>query len=37
MIITYCLENFDPNFVETMALKPLEFRLNGNAGQFYLD
>ncbi|GAB1309890.1 Class I glutamine amidotransferase-like protein [Madurella fahalii] len=36
MIINYCLKNFDSEFVNTVALKPLEFRLDGNAGQFYL-
>lgn len=36
MIATYCLENFDKGFVDTMALSGLEFRLDGNASQFYL-
>jgi len=36
MVATYCLENFDKEFVNTLALRPLEFRLDGNASQFYL-
>ncbi|KAK4038984.1 class I glutamine amidotransferase-like protein [Parachaetomium inaequale] len=36
MIATYCLENFDKDFVNTLALRPLEFRLDGNMSQFYL-
>lgn len=36
MIATYCLENFDKEFVTTLALTPLEFRLDGNMTQFYL-
>lgn len=36
MIATYCLENFNNEFVNTLALRPLEFRLDGNASQFYL-
>ncbi len=35
MMATYCLENFDNEFVEKLALQPLEFRLAGNASQFY--
>jgi hypothetical protein len=35
MIATYCLENFDKEFVNTMALSGLEFRLDGNMSQFY--
>ncbi|KAH6853188.1 class I glutamine amidotransferase-like protein [Chaetomium sp. MPI-CAGE-AT-0009] len=36
MIATYCLENFDKEFVTALALGPLEFRLDGNVSQFYL-
>lgn len=36
MFATYCLENFDKEFVTTLALRPLEFRLDGNMSQFYL-
>ncbi|KAK4154698.1 class I glutamine amidotransferase-like protein [Chaetomidium leptoderma] len=36
MIATYCLENFDNEFVNALALRPLEFRLDGNMSQFYL-
>ncbi|KAK4129787.1 class I glutamine amidotransferase-like protein [Parathielavia appendiculata] len=36
MVATYCLENFDRKFVKTLALGPLEFRLDGNVSQFYL-
>jgi hypothetical protein len=36
MIATYCLENFDKDFVNALALRPLEFRLDGNVSQFYL-
>ncbi|KAK4239284.1 isonitrile hydratase [Achaetomium macrosporum] len=35
MIATYCLQNFDKEFVDVLALDPLEFRLNGNMSQFY--
>jgi hypothetical protein len=35
MIATYCLENFDKEFVNTWALNPLQFRLDGNMSQFY--
>ena len=35
MMATYCLENFDKGFVEKLALRPLEFRLEGNTSQFY--
>jgi hypothetical protein len=36
MVATYCLENFDKELVNTMALTSLEFRLDGNTSQFYL-
>jgi hypothetical protein len=36
MMATYCLENFDKEFVNKLALTPLEFRLDGNVSQFYL-
>jgi transcriptional regulator GlxA family with amidase domain len=36
MMATYCLENFDKEFVNKLALTPLECRLDGNVSQFYL-
>lgn len=36
MIVNYCLKNFDPGLVNALVMKPLEFRLDGNVGQFYL-
>ncbi|KAK4646956.1 uncharacterized protein QC761_0029500 [Podospora bellae-mahoneyi] len=35
MIARYCLDNFDKEFVNIMALEGLEFNPGGQAGQFY--
>jgi hypothetical protein len=35
MVATYCLENFDKELVNSLALTPLEFQLDGNTSQFY--
>lgn len=37
MIATYCLENFDKELVNLASLVGLEFRLDGNTSQFYLE
>lgn len=35
MVATYCLENFDKEFVENVALEPLDMTLREGHGQFY--
>ena len=36
MIAHFCLQNFDRDFVYTMALEGLDFMPEGTHGQFYL-
>ncbi|KAK3335170.1 class I glutamine amidotransferase-like protein [Cercophora scortea] len=35
MFANYCLEKYDPGFVKTLALEPLEFNPESSNGQFY--